>query len=50
MRDDNAKCRFRKESNCMEKLTTYLELHKDEEIYVSEIVNILKQYDEETFS
>jgi len=34
----------------MERLTTYLELHKDEEIYASEIVNILKQYDEETFS
>jgi magnesium transporter len=34
----------------MEKLKNYLELHKDEEIYVSEIVNILKQYDEETFS
>jgi len=34
----------------MQKLKTYLELHKNDEIHFSEIVNILKQYDEETFS
>ncbi len=31
-------------------LERYLELHKNDEIHFSEIVNILKQYDEETFS
>lgn len=34
----------------MKKLKAYLELHKNDEIHFSEIVNILKQYDEETFS
>jgi len=34
----------------MEKLKTYLELHENDEIHFSELVNILKQYDEETFS
>jgi len=34
----------------MQKLKTYLELNKNDEIHFSEIVNILKQYDEETFS
>ena len=34
----------------MQTLQTYLELHKNDEIHFSEIVNILKQYDEETFS
>jgi magnesium transporter len=34
----------------MQKLKTYLELHKNDDIHFSEIVNILKQYDEETFS
>ncbi len=34
----------------MEELQRYLELHKNGEIHFSEIVNILKQYDEETFS
>ncbi|HIP11671.1 MAG TPA: magnesium transporter, partial [Arcobacter sp.] len=34
----------------MQVLKTYLELHKNDDIHFSEIVNILKQYDEETFS
>ena len=34
----------------MQELKTYLELHKNEDIHFSEIVNILKQYDEEKFS
>jgi magnesium transporter len=34
----------------VQELKTYLELHQNEEIHFSEIVNILKQYDEETFS
>ena len=34
----------------MQRLKTYLELHKNDEIHFSEIVNILKLYDEETFS
>ena len=34
----------------MQELKTYLKFHKDDEIHFSEIVNILKQYDEETFS
>jgi len=34
----------------MQELKTYLELHQNDEIHFSEIVNILKQYDEETFS
>jgi len=34
----------------MQKLKTYLELNKNDEIHFSELVNILKQYDEETFS
>ncbi len=34
----------------MERLERYLELHKNDEIHFSEIVNILKQYDEDTFS
>jgi magnesium transporter len=34
----------------MQELKTYLELHKNDDIHFSEIVNILKQYDEETFS
>lgn len=34
----------------MQELKTYLELHENEEIHFSELVNILKQYDEETFS
>ncbi|CAA6818184.1 MAG: Mg/Co/Ni transporter MgtE / CBS domain [uncultured Sulfurovum sp.] len=34
----------------MQELKMYLELHKNEEIHFSEIVNILKQYDGEIFS
>lgn len=34
----------------MEILKRYLELHQNDDIHFSEIVNILKQYDEETFS
>ena len=34
----------------MQELKTYLELHKNDDIHFSEIVNILKQYDEEKFS
>ncbi|CAA6804272.1 MAG: Mg/Co/Ni transporter MgtE / CBS domain [uncultured Sulfurovum sp.] len=34
----------------MQELQTYLELHKNDDIHFSEIVNILKQYDEEKFS
>jgi magnesium transporter len=34
----------------MQELKSYLEFHKDDEIHFSEIVNILKLYDEETFS
>lgn len=34
----------------MQELKTYLELHQNDEVHFSEIVNILKQYDEETFS
>ncbi|CAA6812955.1 MAG: Mg/Co/Ni transporter MgtE / CBS domain [uncultured Sulfurovum sp.] len=34
----------------MQELKRYLELHKNDEIHFSEIVNILKQYDEEKFS
>ncbi len=34
----------------MQILKRYLELHQNDDIHFSEIVNILKQYDEETFS
>ncbi|CAA6808589.1 MAG: Mg/Co/Ni transporter MgtE / CBS domain [uncultured Sulfurovum sp.] len=34
----------------MQELKTYLESHQNDDIHFSEIVNILKQYDEETFS
>lgn len=34
----------------MQELQRYLELHKNDDIHFSEIVNILKQYDEEKFS